>query len=128
VAKLLIKVSGVRGLELIEISGSKLSLFILLFLRRMLLGAVIWSLIYKARLRGVRIAIAVAGLIGIRVAITVVIAISVVITISASATTTVVVSTVSELIVIRMESSVSKEGGFAINLLLLLLIRGDRGL
>jgi hypothetical protein len=91
-------------------------------------GAAIWSLAYKARLRGVRIAIAVAGLVGIRVAITVVVAISVVTAISASATTTVVVSTVSELTVIRMESSVGKEGGFAINLLLLLLVRGDGGL
>jgi hypothetical protein len=100
----------------------------LLFLRRILPGAAIWSLVYKARLRGVRITITVAGLIGIRVAITVVVTISVVIAISASATTTVVVSTVSELTVVRMESSVGKEGGFAIDLLLLLLVRGDRGL
>jgi hypothetical protein len=94
----------------------------------MLPGAAVWFLAYKARLRGVRIAITVAGLVGIRVAITVVVAISVVTAISASATTTVVISTVSELTVIRMESSVGKEGGFAIDLLLLLLVRGDRGL
>jgi hypothetical protein len=62
----------------------------------MLLGAVVWFLIYEAQLRGVRITITIAGLIGIRVAITVVIVIS------ASATTTIVVSTVSELIVIRL--------------------------
>jgi hypothetical protein len=68
------------------------------------------------------------GLIGIRVAITVVVVISVVTAISASATTTIVVLTVSELMVIRIESSVSKEGGFAINLLLLLLVYGNRGL
>jgi hypothetical protein len=94
----------------------------------MLPGAAIWSLVYKVRLRDVRIAIAIAGLVGIRVAITVVVAISVVIAISASATMTVVVSTVSELMVVRMELSVGKEGGFAINLLLLLLIRSNRGL
>jgi len=66
----------------------------------MLLGVVVWFLIYKARLRDIRIAITIAGLIGIRVAIIVVVAISIVITISASATMTIVVSTVSELIVI----------------------------
>ena len=88
----------------------------------MLPGAAVWFLTYKARLRGVRIAIAVAGLVGIRVAIVVVVAIS------ASATTTVVVSTVSELTVVRMESSIGKEGGFAIDLLLLLLVRGNGGL
>jgi hypothetical protein len=48
--------------------------------------------------------------------------------ISASMTTTIVVSTVSELIVIRIELLISKEGRFAINLLLLLLIRSNRGL
>jgi hypothetical protein len=58
----------------------------------------------------------------------VVVAISVVTAISASATITVVISMVSELMVIRMESSVGKEGGFAINLLLLLLVYSDRGL
>jgi hypothetical protein len=94
----------------------------------MFLGAVIWSLIYKVRLRGVRIAITVAGLIGIRVAIIVVITISVVTAISTSATITVVISTVSELTVIRMELSVGKEGGFAIDLLLLLLVYSNRGL
>jgi hypothetical protein len=92
----------------------------------MLLGAVVWFLVYKARLWGIRITITIAGLIGIRVAITVVV------TTSASATITIVVSTVSKLMVIRlviyMESSISKEGEFAINLLLLLLIRSDRGL
>jgi hypothetical protein len=43
-------------------------------------------------------------------------------------TITIVVSTVSELIVIRIESLISKEGGFAINLLLLLLVYSNRGL
>jgi hypothetical protein len=43
-------------------------------------------------------------------------------------TTTIVISTVSELTVIRIELLVSKEGRFTINLLLLLLIRGNRGL
>ena len=66
----------------------------------MLPGAAVWFLAYKARLRGVRIAIAVAGLVGSRVAITVVVTISVVVAISASAATTVVVSTVSELTVV----------------------------
>ena len=98
--KLSIKISGVRGLEPIEVSSSKSSLFVLLFLWRILLGAVVWFLIYKARLRGVRIAIAVAGLIGSQVAITVVITISVVVAISASAAMTIVISTVSELTVI----------------------------
>jgi hypothetical protein len=109
-----------------EVSSSESSLFVLLFLWRMLPGAAVWFLAYKARLRGVRIAITVAGLVGIRVAIAVVVATS------ASATTTVVVSTVSELtvvrLVIRMESSIGKEGGFAIDLLLLLLVRSDGGL
>ena len=59
----------------------------------MLPGAIVWFLIYKTRLRGVRIAITIAGLVGIRVAIMVVVAISV------SATATVVVSMVSELTV-----------------------------
>jgi hypothetical protein len=66
------------------------------------------------------------GLIGIRVAITVVI------TISASVTITIVISMVSELIVIRLviyiESLISKEGSFAINLLLLLLVYSNRRL
>ena len=62
------------------------------------------------------------GLIGIRVAITVVI------TISAPATITIVILMVPKLAVIRIESSISKEGGFAINLLLLLLVRSNRGL
>ena len=92
----------------------------------MLLGAIIWFLIYKARLRGIQITITIVGLIGIRVAITVVVSIS------ASVTTTIVISTVSELIVIRLviciESLISKEGSFAINLLLLLLIRSNRRL
>jgi len=86
----------------------------------MLPGAAVWSLAYKARLRGIRITITIAGLIGIRVAIAVVIA--VIIAISASATITVVVLTVSELTVIRMELLIGKEGRFAINLLLLLLV------
>jgi hypothetical protein len=47
-------------------------------------------------------------------------------------TITIVISTVSELIVIRLviyiESLISKEGRFAINLLLLFLIRSNRGL
>jgi hypothetical protein len=92
----------------------------------MLLGAVVWFLAYKARLRGVRIAITVAGLIGVRVAIIVVV--TIIAAISASATTTIVVSMVSELTVVRMESSIGKEGGFAIDLLLLLLVRSDGGL
>jgi hypothetical protein len=54
--------------------------------------------------------------------------ISIVIAISASATTTIVVSTISKLIVIRIELLISKEGGFAINLLLLLLVYSNRGL
>jgi hypothetical protein len=52
----------------------------------------------------------------------------VIVAISASVTITIVVSIVPKLAVIRMESSISKEGGFAINLLLLLLVRGNRGL
>jgi hypothetical protein len=60
----------------------------------MLPGAVVWFLIYKARLWGVRITITVAGLVGIRVAIIVVVATS------ASVTTTIVILTVSELIVV----------------------------
>jgi len=48
--------------------------------------------------------------------------------ISAPITTTVVVSIVPKLAVIRIESSISKEGRFAINLLLLLLVRSNRGL
>jgi len=60
----------------------------------MLLGVIVWFLVYKARLWGIRIAITIAGLIGIQVAIIVVVAIS------ASATTTIVISIVSELIVI----------------------------
>ena len=54
--------------------------------------------------------------------------ISIVTVISASITTTIVISIVSELIVIRIELLVSKEGEFAINLLLLLLIYSNRGL
>ena len=56
----------------------------------------------------------------------------VVVTISASMTITIVISTVSELIVIRlviyMKSLISKESSFAINLLLLLLIYSNRRL
>jgi hypothetical protein len=52
--------------------------------------------------------------------------------ISASITMTIVILTVSELIVIRLviyiESSINKEGSFAINLLLLLLVRSNRRL
>jgi hypothetical protein len=58
----------------------------------------------------------------------VVIMISIVTVISASVTITIVVLMVSELTVIRMELLISKEGGFTINLLLLLLICGNRGL
>jgi hypothetical protein len=43
-------------------------------------------------------------------------------------TMTIVVSIVSKLIVIRIELLISKEGRFVINLLLLLLIRSNRGL
>jgi hypothetical protein len=52
----------------------------------------------------------------------------VVITISASTTITIVISTVSELIVVQIESLISKEGRFTINLLLLLLVHSNRGL
>jgi hypothetical protein len=52
--------------------------------------------------------------------------------ISASITITIVISIVSELIVIRLviyiELLISKEGRFAINLLLLLLVHSNRGL
>ena len=48
--------------------------------------------------------------------------------ISASMTITIVVLIVSELIVIRIELLISKEGKFIINLLLLLLIYSNRGL
>jgi hypothetical protein len=52
--------------------------------------------------------------------------------ISASITITIVILTVSKLIVIRLviyiESSISKEGSFTINLLLLLLIYSNRRL
>jgi hypothetical protein len=58
----------------------------------------------------------------------VVIVISVVTMISASTTTTIVVLTVSELAVIRIESLISKESKFVINLLLLLLVYSNRGL
>jgi hypothetical protein len=68
------------------------------------------------------------GFIGIRVAIIVVIIISIVIIISAFITITIVVSTVSELTVIWMELLIGKEGGFAIDLLLLLLVYSNRGL
>jgi len=88
----------------------------------MLLGVIIWFLVYKVWLRGIRIAITIIGLIGIQVAIIVVI------TISISVTITIVILIVSELIIIWMELLISKEGGFAINLLLLLLVRGNRGL
>jgi hypothetical protein len=54
--------------------------------------------------------------------------VSVIVAISASATITIVVLIVPKLAVIRIESLISKEGGFAINLLLLLLICGNRGL
>jgi hypothetical protein len=54
--------------------------------------------------------------------------ISIVITISASITITIVVLIVSKLMVIRIESLVNKEGKFAINLLLLLLVYSNRGL
>jgi hypothetical protein len=56
----------------------------------------------------------------------------VVVMVSASVTMTIVVSIVSELMVIRLviciESSISKEGSFAIDLLLLLLVRSNRRL